>query len=485
MRRRRASLDAARSTACATAPTSCRSRFPTPWQRGEARASHDHAVEGARRAGRPAGARARAPLARAQRRARRRARDRADALPRRAASSASARSRSSPDGSTSTMRCWRPRRPAPRRAGSPRPAIPSCCTLWSLLGFPALTLPVGRRRTACRSACSSPRRRTRRLAARRARRGARRGSVSRLGVAASDVCLMMARVMKRAKRHAPPQPPEGAQSGGPLAAARQGRAARQDDAREAPAGQRRAAQARAVTRTPKSDPHHALPRRPRGGADARALHGRGRRRGPRARRRAALRVADGDAGGEAERRGLVGVRVRVAAVESAVPGRRSAAGDAARPAPALLPVVARLARHARNARASCWRSTAAARAGRRVPAAGAARDRRAASAVAARDGRRVVPSAMGGACKRASASIVALAFVVKRDHPQYAGKLPIDERGARHRQCGRRVRLVARLPRAHARRARRARHRRSVSRARWPSRDRQVAARRRRARRRR
>ena len=51
------------------------------------------------------------------------------------------------------------------------------------------------------------------------------------------------------------------------------------------------------------------------------------------------------------------------------------------------------------------------------------------------------------------------------DHPQYAGKLVHRHRGAHHRQRRRRVRILARLSRAHARRARLARHRRSLSRA--------------------
>ena len=68
-------------------------------------------------------------------------------------------------------------------------------------------------------------------------------------------------------------------------------------------------------------------------------------------RRAAVRFAHRDARGQAEGRGLVGVRLRVAAVESAVSVRRGAAGDAARLASPLLPVVAGLARHAGRARA--------------------------------------------------------------------------------------------------------------------------------------
>ena len=60
--------------------------------------------------------------------------------------------------------------------------------------------------------------------------------------------------------------------------------------------------------------------------------------------------------------------------------------------------------------------------------------------------------------------IVALTFVVRRDHPQYAGRLALGGSGRRARQRLRRVRLVARLSRADARRAGRARHRRPVPR---------------------
>ena len=58
-----------------------------------------------------------------------------------------------------STRSSRRRRPARRRAGSTATGDPSCCTLWSLLGFPAITLPCGARGgRACRSGCSSPRR---------------------------------------------------------------------------------------------------------------------------------------------------------------------------------------------------------------------------------------------------------------------------------------------------------------------------------------
>ena len=61
--------------------------------------------------------------------------------------------------------------------------------------------------------------------------------------------------------------------------------------------------------------------------------------------------------------------------------------------------------------------------------------------------------------------IVALTFIVRRDHPQYARGLVARRAGLGAQHRVRRVRLVARLPRAHARGARRARHRRPVSRA--------------------
>ena len=38
---------------------------------------------------------------------------------------------------------WRRRRPAPAPRGLATTGDPSCCTLWSLLGFPAISLPVG------------------------------------------------------------------------------------------------------------------------------------------------------------------------------------------------------------------------------------------------------------------------------------------------------------------------------------------------------
>ena len=220
-------------------------------------------------------------------------------------------------------------------------------------------------------------------------------------------CLRLG-ALNEAREEAPSaRAAEGAQSGRALAAARQGRRARQDDGGEAARGQRRAREGRrAIRRRSNGDmtrwPHHpdTLSRRDLEENRMRELYAAAVDPTLALFRRAALRVADRDARGEAEGRGLVGVRVRVAAVESAVPGRRNAAGDARRLASALLPVVARLARHARVPG-----PRAGARSRRRVPrrrdaAAGDARDRRAAPAVAARDGRRLVSSALGEGRRR-------------------------------------------------------------------------------------
>src|SRR4029453_16312517 len=109
----------------------------------------------------------------------------------------------------------------------------------------------------------------------------------------------------------------------------------------------------------------------------------------------AFDIADEHARAAPQRRGLVGVRIRIAAVEPAVSGRRDAAGVAARIASPLLPLVARFARHAHEARTRTgtrsrrhvpWRCTALA---------GAARARRIASALAARNGRRRLRAALG------------------------------------------------------------------------------------------
>src|SRR5207247_466044 len=81
------------------------------------------------------------------------------------------------------------------------------------------------------------------------------------------------------------------------------------------------------------------PRRPRVGSHARVVSGRGRRCRTCAQRRATFQLADVDAGGKTKRGGLVGVRLRSALVESAVPVRRRGTGHAAGPAPGPPPLV--------------------------------------------------------------------------------------------------------------------------------------------------
>ena len=74
---------------------------------------------------------------------------------------------------------------------------------------------------------------------------------------------------------------------------------------------------------------YAVAQGSRGEPDARDLRG-GDRCDTHALRCPAVRVADGDARREAERRGMVGVRVWFAALESALPRRGNAAGTRAR-----------------------------------------------------------------------------------------------------------------------------------------------------------
>ena len=206
--------------------------------------------------------------------------------------------------------------------------------------------------------------------------------------------------MKRAKKHPPPQP-QAAQSGRALAAARQGRTARQDRrprSASAPSVELRASCAtrpamdekRSAARLPQSPPRSAVCRATTSKSGRmRELYLKSVGGVARAERRAALRVAERHARGEAEGRGLVGVRLRIAAVESALPDRRSAAGAACAGCTALLPVVDGVARHAPRCPGSCSRSIrggACRGVAYRLPS--PARDRRAASPVAARDGRR-------------------------------------------------------------------------------------------------
>ncbi len=88
---------------------------------------------------------------------------------------------------------------------------------------------------------------------------------------------------------------------------------------------------------------------------------------------------------------------------------------------------------------------------RRLPAAGTLRDRRAAPAVAPRDGDGAyAPRWLHVDCE--DRPLVALGFVVKRDHSQYTGKLTIDEQAeVIAHACGA-FGIVGGLPRAHARR---------------------------------
>ena len=174
---------------------------------------------------------------------------------------------------------------------------------------------------------------------------------------------------RRANLHEARQAPraaaaaEAAQPGRALAAARQGRTARQDQRPRSAAQANIDSRSCNVTRIPTSDPTTLCRSDLESGRMRDALSRRDRRRRrPCAERRAAVGFADGHAHGAAEGRRMVGVRVRLAAVESAVPVRRGAARDAARAASALLPALAGVARHARARPAWCSDSIAAARA---------------------------------------------------------------------------------------------------------------------------
>ena len=137
----------------------------------------------------------------------------------------------------------------------------------------------------------------------------------------------------------------------------------------------------------------AFPARSGGRSDARGVH-RGARRRSRADGRAAVRVADEDAEREAEGCRVVGVRVRITAVESTLSIRRIATRVGARTAPALLPAVARVARHATRTgpRARTRSRRIVPRCG--VSVAGTAGDGRVPPAVAPRDGHRRVLAAL-------------------------------------------------------------------------------------------
>ena len=168
---------------------------------------------------------------------------------------------------------------------------------------------------------------------------------------------------------------------------------------------------------------------------------------------------------KAEGRRLVGIRVRLAVVESAVSGRRNARR---RCCAAFIAASAcgRSPRAARPiARASCWGSSAAARAA--ASRCACRRRSRSTSCICCGGARWSVGSYQPRWVKvdAGGREIVALTFVVRRDHPQYAGRCRSTKEADVFAQRVRRVRLVARLSRAHARRAGRARHRRSVPRS--------------------
>ena len=166
----------------------------------------------------------------------------------------------------------------------------------------------------------------------------------------------------------------------------------------------------------------------------------------------------------AEGRGLVGVRLRLAAVESAVSVRRVAAARAC----AACIAASACGRWRRAARPDAPglvlgldRGGSCPGVAYRLPAPLAIDELhllwRREMVTGAYEPRWVKLDADGK-------PLIALTFMVRRDHPQYAGRLARRRAGARDRQRLRRVRLVGRLPRAHARRARHARRGRSVSR---------------------
>ena len=138
--------------------------------------------------------------------------------------------------------------------------------------------------------------------------------------------------------------------------------------------------------------------------------------------------------------------------------RRGAAGVAARLSPPLLPLFARLSRHAGAARAWCSGSTAAAPAAAsryRLPPERSA-PRSTGSGRARWPGR----STTCGRCawRRRRAGSRAYAFVVRRDSPDYAGRLSLDEAARIIAVRGRRARHRARLSRQYGAPPRRTRH---------------------------
>ena len=195
----------------------------------------------------------------------------------------------------------------------------------------------------------------------------------------------------------------------------------------------------------------------------RAVYVEASRSASRAFRRRARRIAGGGAGAPTGARRLVGVRLRIAVVESAVSLHRSKAGDLARQASPLLSLVARHRAARPRPRDSCWDSIRAAH----VTASSIACRRECACAELALLWRReMVVGAYHPRWLRVRAgahALTALAFVVDRRHPQYAGQLSLARQAEVSVARRRGLRLVGRLSRARARLADHARHRRSLS----------------------
>ena len=334
---------------------------------------------------------------------------------------------------------------------------PACCTLWSLVGFPAITIPIGLARQ--------------RPAARDADRGAAPGaddrcSVSRPG-ARAPVAVRGARseAREKAARDCALPKPRNPVARSPLCT----RAART-------ARPRAAKRRREKIELAKLARDSGCPRMKRWPKNADTLCRSDLEQG----RMRDIYLAAVDAG-----RALNDEQLSTSLTET-LARRPKGAGwwvfaygsllwnplfPVAEMRPAslrglaspLLPVVARVARHADAAR-----PRAGPRSRRRVPrrgvaAAGAAGARRIASPLATRNGRRRLRSAMGAARRRRARA--RRARLRRAPRPSAVrGSLARGARGRRHRQRARCVRRVGRLSRAHARGARVARHRRSLSR---------------------
>ena len=194
--------------------------LPDAWHEANAHASHDHAVRGRAQSGRLQ-ERERARLRRRSTPRSTKAARSADGDYRAALEAARARDRrSSPSGSAPFDAVVAPPAPGAAPKGLAATGDPSCCTLWSLLGFPAITLPVGVARDGCRWACSSPRPQATTIACWPSPRGAKRGCRSRTGVSSDRACSIGRHEARQAACAAAAS--QAAQSGRALAAARKG-----------------------------------------------------------------------------------------------------------------------------------------------------------------------------------------------------------------------------------------------------------------------